>query len=94
MLTLRPEGSSRGQLSLVVAGVYGGRHRGRARDGGSGLLPADSLGLHAFFSPEFRHLFYILRAMALLVFCAILLMLGRRRFLRTQDAIRNDLEPS
>jgi len=48
---------------------------------------ADPIGLHAFFAPEFRHLFYILCAMILGVYCPIMMVLSRRRFLRTsQDA--------
>lgn len=50
---------------------------------------ADPTAMHAFFAPEFRHLFYILCAMILVIYCPIMMALSRRRFLRTiQDAER------
>lgn len=44
---------------------------------------ADPTAMHAFFAPEFRYLFYILCAMILLVYCPIMMALGRRRFMRS-----------
>ncbi len=43
---------------------------------------ADSIGMHAFLAPDFRHLFYILCAMILGVYCPIMLALSYRRFMR------------
>jgi hypothetical protein len=44
---------------------------------------ADPTGMHAFFAPEFRHLFYVLCALILGVYCPIMMALSRRQFLRT-----------
>ena len=53
----------------------------RSRKGGIGST-ADPFALHAFLAPEFRYLFYTLCGMILLVYCPIMFVLGRRRFVR------------
>ncbi len=42
--------------------------------------------LHAFLAPEYRLFFYGLCAMALLIYCPIMMWLGYRRFVTQQSA--------